>query len=623
MSFFQKKINESKTFKLLGVLVTIFLALFILELGLREFSLTDTLYFFKTHKKMTIVMMMVLSFYYVFILSITNHQGMSTTITLLLAVILMFANYQKIAFRGEPVFVYDFENIINIKDLILMLSPNDMLKLFLAVLLLGSFLWKAIPRVRKQRKEKPVFSHGSSRLIVLFLSFLMIISTTRLNQGNVWDWLFTQTGYIDYVWDPLQTSQQNGFLPSLLYTFPGDIIDLPDGYSKEQMEKILDTYSAKAKDINKNRKRTDFEDISVVYVLSESLSDPNNIKTIQVHPSPLLYMQNENDKVAVGKMIVPIYGGGTPNTEYEILTGFDTSLLNSNMSLPYQNFLPSFDAFPSVLQTMSQKHRLIAAHNCHSKFYQRRKNFKTLGFEEVYFEDDMVHREHYRNKNYISDSEAYQEIIQYLKEDESPAFIHFITMQNHLSYPKMDELPFRYDIEGIDKDDLDDFEAYLQGITDTDLATEQFVERLRSFDKPVILVVYGDHHPPLYNDYLENDLLGRYTTDYFIYTNMDVETPASRVDPISPVYLNNLVQEIASVRISPYQAFLEEWNQQFIGFVGQKLYTTQGDLLELEELDAYQENLYHTYRLIQYDFLGGKKYLKDEFWLNRSLDFKE
>ena len=79
--------------------------------------------------------------------------------------------------------------------------------------------------------------------------------------------------------------------------------------------------------------------------------------------------------------------------------------------------------------------------------------------------------------------------------------------------------------------------------------------------------MYGDHHPPLYNDYLENDLLGRYTTDYFIYTNMDVETPASRVDPISPVYLNNLVQEIASVRISPYQAFLEEWNQQFIGFV--------------------------------------------------------
>ena len=76
-----------------------------------------------------------------------------------------------------------------------------------------------------------------------------------------------------------------------------------------------------------------------------------------------------------------------------------------------------------------------------------------------------------------------REIIQYLKEDESPAFIHFITMQNHLSYPKMDELPFRYDIEGIDKDDLDDFEAYLQGITDTDLATEQFVDRLRNFDK--------------------------------------------------------------------------------------------------------------------------------------------
>ena len=51
---------------------------------------------------------------------------------------------------------------------------------------------------------------------------------------------------------------------------------------------------------------------------------------------------------------------GALNTEYEILRAFDTSLLNSNMSLPYQNFLPSFDAFPSVLQTMSQKHRLIA-----------------------------------------------------------------------------------------------------------------------------------------------------------------------------------------------------------------------------------------------------------------------
>lgn len=596
----------------LVVSLLLFLSLLSLELGVRHLSLHATIIYIQNSKRLVIISFFILFLLFSIFTCIFNNTLLSSVIIFFMSLILMISNHQKILFRGEPVFIYDFENILNISDLYRMMSKKMQILGIVSTFTLIYLAYKIYP-IYKERKVS-FFKKNSSRLTVGVVSTLLLCLFTQVNKFSFLDSFFKKSGYENYLWNPLKTSQKNGVIPSFLYTFPGDIIEKPDGYSQQTMLDIKKKYSQEAKIINQGRVRKNFENINVIYILSESLADPNNISAIEVSPTPIPFIKNNSQKVYSGNLIVPAYGGATPNTEYEILTSLDTHFLNFNMSLPYQNFLPSFKTFPSLSESMSDSHRRIAAHNHHSNFYQRRRNFETLGFEEVYFRENMQGINNYRNKNYASDASAYRWIFELMKSSSEPIFMHFITMQNHTPYPNIEESLSEFRITGY-KEDLSDLESYLLGVSDTDRETKSFISEIEQINKPIIIVFYGDHHPPLYTEYVKNDPLGKYSTNYFVYTNIKSYKKVSETKPVATTEINNLVHEIGSVQVSPYQAFLSKWHSNFVGFVGNKLYSKSGKLISLENLNDVQQTLYKDYLLIQYDLLEGKSYLGNDFWM--------
>ncbi|WZU00926.1 hypothetical protein MGH68_15765 [Erysipelothrix sp. D19-032] len=130
------------------------------------------------------------------------------------------------------------------------------------------------------------------------------------------------------IWNQIDNYQYYGFLNGFVVNIPGDNMYQPDSYSKETVDKIMAHYTKDADAINATRSRENFEDINVITILSESMSDPSNLDGFILAEEPLEYLKDSSDKVAVGSIISPTYGGQTPNTEYELITGMSYGSLS-------------------------------------------------------------------------------------------------------------------------------------------------------------------------------------------------------------------------------------------------------------------------------------------------------
>lgn len=63
---------------------------------------------------------------------------------------------------------------------------------------------------------------------------------------------------------------------------------------------------------------------------------------------------------------------------------------------------------------------------------------------------------------------------------------------------------------------------YSRLLSQTDTATQSFLESLSKIDKKITVVFYGDHLPGLYPESaFKNNPESQYQTDYFIWSNFD------------------------------------------------------------------------------------------------------
>ena len=63
-------------------------------------------------------------------------------------------------------------------------------------------------------------------------------------------------------------------------------MDKPEGYSQEAIKNIVEKYTEEAQTINATRSN-DISDQTVIYVLSESFSDPTRISNVNLTTDPI------------------------------------------------------------------------------------------------------------------------------------------------------------------------------------------------------------------------------------------------------------------------------------------------------------------------------------------------
>ena len=480
----------------------------------------------------------------------------------------------------------------------------------------------------------------TSRLILLLLPILvfalycMHVSAT----DSLANKFSRALGDTPSMWDSVYDAQRNGPLVAFTRQLNPKIMDKPSNYSEETMKKVAARYQKKAETINASR-TNNLTDSTVVYVLSESFSDPSRVPGLKTSKDSMPNIRKIKAGTTSGLMLSSGYGGGTANLEYMGLSGLSMANFDSSLSSPYQQLVPSQHWTPTINQMWGAPANSLGYHPYESSMYSRATNYKKFGFSHFYTltgPDVIKYQDKIDESPYVSDKSSYDSALEGIKSGKTNRFIQIITMQNHMPYHEWYENN-DYTAESttgtpLGDDEQQSIETYQKGVEITDQATQEFLNELDALDKPVTVVFYGDHLPGIYSSASEdgNNSLALHLTDYFIWSNKASSSQGNKASDAAYSSPNFFVAQAAdhmNAKVSPYLAFLTEMHSKIAAMEppvvnkvqgwdripeGQNIYLDQnGNPMSTDDFDKETKQLLADYKLIQYDITAGKNYLKD------------
>ena len=489
----------------------------------------------------------------------------------------------------------------------------------------------------------------TSRLILLLLPILVFalycihVSTT----DSLANKFSRALGDTPSMWDSVYDAQRNGPLVAFTRQLNPKIMDKPSNYSEETMKKVSARYQKEAETINASR-TNNLTDSTVVYVLSESFSDPSRVPGLKTNKDSMPNIRKIKAGTTSGLMLSSGYGGGTANLEYMGLSGLSMANFESSLSSPYQQLVPSQHWTPTINQLWGAPVNSLGYHPYESSMYSRATNYKKFGFSHFYTltgPDVIKYQDKIDESPYVSDKSSYDSALEGIKSGKTNKFIQIITMQNHMPYHEWYENN-DYTAESttgtpLGDDEQQSIETYQKGVEITDQATQEFLNELDALDKPVTVVFYGDHLPGIYSSASEdgNNSLALHLTDYFIWSNKASSSQGNKASDAAYSSPNFFVAQAAdhmNAKVSPYLAFLTEMHSKIAAMEppvvnkvqgwdripeGQNIYLDQnGNPMSTDDFDKETKQLLADYKLIQYDITAGKNYLKDTDFMTLPTD---
>ncbi|HAP4413514.1 TPA: sulfatase-like hydrolase/transferase [Enterococcus faecalis] len=548
----------------------------------------------------------VLSVFLLFLCSLAGSLGVGALLYSVIIGVLGFADYQKMFYRVEPIYPDDLKMITEVSLL------KEMVGLwpFVFVVALGCvalfFLGKAFYKSFFLSKKKQTIRVLSLVLSIGLFSYIGDFN----NPQNLLRKAYNKTA----LWIPYSQKMNyynTGFIGGFLYNLKVEAMDQPKGYSKEAISEITQKYQklAETKTVPSN------EQPNIVFVMSESFSNPDHLKGLSIIGNPLADYQQIADKTYSGQMLSQNYGGGTANIEFEALTSFSMELMNAQMTTPYTMMIPKMTELPSIVSLLKeQKYQTTAIHPYNTSMYKRKDVYKILGFDQFINEKTMNYTDKLENNPYISDQAAYQEVTTLLKEKEQPQFIHLVTMQTHMPYENKYTTSNYFSQGNGNQVALNN---YLQDIAYSSEALKNFLQEIEKMPKRTLVVFWGDHLPSIYDENIQalNEGAALHQTEFLMYDTANQLTEKNQHQAtISPFYFAPSLFQQSGLPQSGFYAMLNEVQEQLPAFEKGNYYLG-GEWKKTVEMNKKQEQLYEEYRLIQYDIVSGKQYsLENQFF---------
>ena len=338
---------------------------------------------------------------------------------------------------------------------------------------------------------------------------------------------------------------------------------------------------------------------NIIVVLSESFADEAWLRQYLDLDHELTPFYNQLiESCRRGRLYVPKLGGGTSETEFEVLTGLRSQYVVN----PYSLGLPPMSSLASVLR--DRGYAATAIHWYNGVYYNRYSNLRMLGFDSFFTLDTTV-TPFEKKGMFVSDEEHYRAVLHQLSETEGRDFIFCLTMQNHGGYD-YDDFRVTYGAQTPFSNQVSDRAAailtnYCRLLRQSDAALEAFINQLSSLDEPTVVVFFGDHLPPLGSDVYEEIGISAtgdagHLTPYFIWSNDGSIAPGET--NLYSWQLGAYALELAGMNDDPFLAYVE------------RLRAASGDVAP-EELTAAAESE-PVYDLLSYDALFANQYAYDE-----------
>lgn len=583
---------------------------------------------------------------YLMLLMLFNRFWTASIVILAVGIIVAAIEHFKVEIRYEAILPADLGFLSNTGNMLTFIPAGAHVTILVA---LGAFaVLLALILVLRHfdgRKGRMIRTDNlslnlTSRLILLLLPILVFalycihVSTT----DSLANKFSRALGDTPSMWDSVYDAQRNGPLVAFTRQLNPKIMDKPSNYSEETMKKVAARYQKEAETINASR-TNNLTDSTVVYVLSESFSDPSRVPGLKTNKDSMPNIRKIKAGTTSGLMLSSGYGGGTANLEYMGLSGLSMANFESSLSSPYQQLVPSQHWTPTINQLWGAPVNSLGYHPYESSMYSRATNYKKFGFSHFYTltgPDVIKYQDKIDESPYVSDKSSYDSALEGIKSGKTNKFIQIITMQNHMPYHEWYENN-DYTAESttgtpLGDDEQQSIETYQKGVEITDQATQEFLNELDALDKPVTVVFYGDHLPGIYSSASEDDnnSLALHLTDYFIWSNKASSSQGNKASDAAYSSPNFFVAQAAdhmNAKVSPYLAFLTEMHSKIAAMEppvvnkiqgwdripeGQNIYLDQnGNPMFTDDFDKETKQLLADYKLIQYDITAGKNYLKD------------
>lgn len=398
--------------------------------------------------------------------------------------------------------------------------------------------------------------------------------------------------------------QKLGLIGGFLNLNKKSELAIPETYDEKNIQRII-----KSLPDDKNVDQT-FKP-NIIVVLAEAFWDPLLLTDLTFEKDPIPFFRSLVKEGQSGELLTHVFGGGTVNTELEVLTGLSTRFLPPGQETYSYRISRPIDSLAHVLR--NQGYHTTAIHNFKNWFYDRDKIYKWLGFEK------FVSMEFFSDPEYIGpyidDRELMKKTIEELKKTEGPDFIHVVTVSSHGPYddirypegelkgcgntPKLTDVP-QYILD-----------LYCQVLNETDDALRYLIEGVEELDEPTMVVVYGDHLPMLGYDYAVyrevnyfksltsyEDYLKLYTTPLVIWDNFSNEKPKEKIR-MTPNFLGSYILSHAKKEKSDIFKMTEYVYKNITTVIPKKEYFKQ---------EGIDEKLLTDYETLQYDILFGNQY---------------
>lgn len=242
-----------------------------------------------------------------------------------------------------------------------------------------------------------------------------------------------------------------------------------------------------------------------IYVfMMETFWDPSLLKPVHFSRDPLapafraLWRQAGESKV-----LVPVFGGGTPNSEFEVLCGVpaytDAIVFVTTLHRPMM-------CLPRILARLG--YRIEAATPDRYGLWNRGEAFRLLGFQRFY--EAAAFDETDRNGEFMADAPLFEQIDALLAKEgaRGARFLYISTDSGHFPF-ELDPQRRPALLSSDSKDAL--LTAYANTVYYDSAELADYIARIRARDPDALILVFGDHLPVL-GDGLQAYMLSGFMT---------------------------------------------------------------------------------------------------------------
>ncbi|AYM57380.1 cyclic beta-1,2-glucan modification protein [Agrobacterium fabrum] len=462
------------------------------------------------------------------------------------------------------------------------------------------------------RRHSPGLS-WRERAAGLVLALPLLAGLASLMDYSHYSWVRDRLNIIPMMWDQQENYRHNGFLMAFAFNIPMANVAAPEGYGDNSIADLTSKSASFA--ANKG----DYPD--VIMLMSESLWDPTRLENVELSADPMPTIRAKQS----GNVFSPEFGGMTANVEFEALTGFSNAFLPYG-SIPYQQYIrrpvPSLASF-----FRGEGYSAIAMHPFQEWFWNRKQVYKNFGFEEFRSEETLPAME--KRGNFASDDALMNEIMATADTAKNPLFLFAVTLQGHGPYEAARYAENTIDVTGgLSASASQALATYSQGVVEADDALLKLMRWAKKRDRETIIVLFGDHLPPLGQTFVESGYMPGMVASR--RAPLDVmkkehETPLvvwsskkgvrKNIGTISPALLPYHVLKTAGFSDPFYTGTLGDVQQEFSVIDRHMLVATDGNAMpDWSIAPNAVPDVVRDYRLLQFDMMFGAQYGRERFF---------